>query len=105
VCLGHHSWSKYFRQVFCSHPFDYRVTVVNSCLKTKHKAILASGGLVPCSMQATSRKKFAVFDLRDSNIDILRYYLNNCLYSNVYDCMDINVKFENFVATLLIAMS
>jgi len=66
---------------------------------------LTTGYLVPCSMQPTSREKFVVHDLRDSNIDILRYYLNNCLWSNVCDCMDINVEFENFVATLLIAVS
>jgi len=58
-------------------------------------------------MQPTNRETLVVFDFRDSNIDILRYYLNSCLWSNVSDCMDINVKVENFVATLglLITMS
>jgi len=76
---------------FCSHPFEYRVTVFKSCLKTKHKAILATGYQVPCKMQPSSRKKFVVFDLRASNIDTLRYYLNNCSWNNVYDCTEIRI--------------
>ena len=46
---------------FCSHPFEYRVTVYKSCLKTKHKAVLATGYQVTCNMQSSSRKKFVVF--------------------------------------------
>jgi len=46
-----------------------------------------------------------VFDLRDSNIYRLRYYLALCSWDNVYSCVDINVKFQNFVNVLLILMS
>jgi len=46
-----------------------------------------------------------VFDLRDSNIYRLRYYLALCSWDNVYSCVDINVKFQNFVNILLILMS
>ena len=66
---------------------------------------MATGYQVPCKMQPSSRKKFVVFDLRASNIDTLRYYLNNCSWNNVYDCTDINEKFRNFVETLLVLMS
>ena len=99
VTHGHRILDKFF----CSHPFVYRVTVFNSCLKTKHHAILAAGLL----MQNTTsiRKKFVVFDLRDSNIDRLRYNLNMCSWDNVYNCLDINVKFQNFVNVILILMS
>jgi len=50
-------------------------------------------------------QKFVVLVFVIVILIFLRYYLNNCLWRNVYDCMDINdVKFENFVATLLIAV-
>jgi len=51
------------------------------------------------------RKKFVVIDLRNSNIDRLRYYLNTCGWCNVYNCDDINVKYQNFVNLLLILIS
>ena len=51
------------------------------------------------------RKKFVVLDLRDSNIDRLRYYLSACNWDNVYNCDDINIKYQNFVNILLILMS
>ena len=99
VTHGHSILDKFF----CSHPFVYRVTVFKSCLKTKHHAVLAAG----LYMQSVTniRKKFVVFDLRDSNIDRLRYYLAMCSWDNVYSCVDINVKFQNFVNVLLILMS
>jgi len=90
---------------FCNHPLEYGVSVFTSCLKTKHKTILATGYQVPCKMQPSSRKKSVVFDLRACNIDTLRYCLNNCSWNNVYDGTDINEKFQNFIETLLILMS
>jgi len=88
---------------FCSHLFVYRVAVHKSCLKTKHHAILAAGHQVKCKTNV--RKKFVVFDLRDSNIDRLRYYLSACNWDKVYNCDDINIKYQNFVNILLILMS
>jgi len=74
---------------------------------TKHKAVLATKyqPTYTYNNQLSSRKKFVVFDLRDSNIGTLHYCLNNSSWNNVYDCTDINVKFQNLVETLLIIMS
>ena len=56
---------------FCSHSFEYRVTVFKSCLKTKHKAVVATGyqATYTCNNQPSGRKKIVVFDLRDSNTE------------------------------------
>jgi len=88
---------------FCSHSFLYSVTVYKTSLKTKHHAILAT--CLFTRPKTIVRKKFVVIDLRDSNIDRLRYYLNTCGWCNVYNCDDINVKYQNFVNLLLILIS
>jgi len=58
-----------------------------------------------CAEYNQYQKKFVIFDLRDSNIDRLHYYLSMCSWDNVYNCVDINDKFQNFVNVLLILMS
>jgi len=88
---------------FCSYSFLYSVTVYKTSLKTKHHAILATGLLT--RSKTIVKKKFVVIDIRDSNIDRLRYYLNICGWCNVYNCDDINVKYQNFVNSLLILIS
>jgi len=80
---------------FCSHPFQYKIAVFESCLETKHRAILATG--YHRHGNTGTRKKFVVFDLGDSNIHTLHHCINSCSWDNVYGCIDTNVKFYNFV--------
>ena len=99
--------SKLLDKFFCSHPFLYKVGVYKSCLKTKHRAVLATG-LHHCTgtgRSVNARKKFVVFDLRASFIDRLRYLINGYDWNQVYDCTDIDIKFQLFVDAMLVLMS
>ena len=72
-------------KVFVNRPDMYVTSVFCSLLKTKHKAVLVhspkAGSKAP--KKPLRRKKVAVYDLRQSNIDQLRFHLGTYDWSSL----------------------
>jgi len=69
---------------FTNRPDIYNVDVLNSLLKTKHKALYVHSPIESLTASANSRTKVTVYDLRAHNIDRLRFAIANYNWSSLY---------------------
>ena len=89
-------------KLFISWPSTYTVRVVNSLLKTRHKAVTArADGEIDVGR---SRKAVFVYDKRQHNIDSLRHALATydwTLINNSLNVTDMYSQFLNVVSDLI----
>jgi len=64
-------------EVFINRPDIYSTTVLRSLLKTKHSAVLVRPVIDRqiCNKVVAKRKKVSLYDLRQCNLDKLRWWL------------------------------
>ena len=88
-------------KVFVSRPDIYTATVFSSLLKIKHKALLIQpindGFQTSTPYKNRRRKTVTVYDLRQSNIDKLRFYLGTYDWSSFVACNSVATIYTWFL--------
>ena len=89
-------------KVFVNRPDIFFTTVISSLIKTKHLAVIVtevteSSGV---KLDKTGRKKISFADVRQHNIDKLRYMLSTIDWSCLYELNDIQVIYDAFLCKL-----
>jgi len=84
-------------KVFVSRPDLYNCPVVQSTLKTKHKTIILGQDLYDSDVVCIQRSKVKLYDLREPNIDRLRYNLGTYPWASLILSTDIEKVYCDFV--------
>jgi len=83
-------------KVFVSIPDILAASVVKSTLQTKHQAIHVKP-IVHASETVIRRRKVHIYDLRDHNIDALRYNVAMQDWNSVLQCDNIDSTYDMFL--------
>ena len=84
-------------KVFVSRPDLYGCYVVQSTLKTKHKAVILDSERCDPPSVCHQRAKVKLYDLRESNIDRLRYYIGTDPWQQLMELTDVEQVYDDFV--------
>jgi Reverse transcriptase (RNA-dependent DNA polymerase) len=87
-------------KVFCSRPDVFNSIVTKSLIKTKHYAVLVNNKGCGESVKTNVRRKVKVYDLSNINIDRLRCSIGSCDWSDIFDCVDVNLMYSTFLERL-----
>ena len=84
-------------KVFVSRPDLYGCFVVQSTLKTKHKAVILDSERSDLPSVRQQRAKVKLYDLREPNVDRLRYYLGTFPWERLMELTDVEQVYHAFV--------
>jgi len=88
-------------EVFINRPDIYSTTVLRSLLKTKHSAVLVRPVIDRqiCNKVVAKRKKVSLYDIRQCNIDKLRWWLGRPTFdwTPVIACDSVTTMYSQFL--------
>jgi hypothetical protein len=99
VCTSTHG-TNLLDKFFVNRSDLYCVEVINSLLKTKHKALYAHGTEILSRSEVCPKAEIKVFDLRQHNIDRLRNAIGLKDWNSLISSNDIDYIYSNFVTFL-----
>jgi len=87
-------------KVFTNRSDIFSTCVFNSLIKTKHKAVLVSCAEQLPSVYSSDRLKITLFDLREHNLDYLRYMVATYDWHTCLASRDIQVVYDIFLQSV-----